>query len=55
MSRADRFLEFLEWLEKLNAKEYPHLKLKRKGPRGEAGKAEKEAVDGEAGRVREGV
>jgi len=23
-------LEFLEWLEKLNAKEYPHLKLKRK-------------------------
>ena len=49
----------MEWLEKLNAKEYPHLKLKAmRGPRGgagKAGKAEKEAVDGEAGRVREGV
>ena len=53
MSRADRFLE---WLEKLNVKEYPHLKLKKRRPRGkgEAG-AGKEAVDGEASRVREGV
>jgi len=52
VSGTDRFLE---WLEKLNAKEYPHLKLKKRGrPRGK-GEAGKEAVYGEAGRVREGV